>query len=200
MGPAGDHEGADGSTPGEDLLAAAEGLTAAQDRRVRAREGTVRRPRRVIRGRAGDGTSGTLDEASSEERVRVRTVADEPGRGERRPPGDPAETSGTPGGPAGPRSGVMLDAQGNEIPVVPTSGGAEEPAAADRVGGATGSAAGRQTGRDAGLLTAGVFLADALRAYLDGRDTLGAAHAVTLDRLAQLRRTLDRFDQELDTD
>jgi len=51
---------------------------------------------------------------------------------------------------------------------------------------------------DAALLTTAVFLADAARAYLDGRDELGVDHAVTIDRLATLRRVLDRFDAELD--
>lgn len=41
----------------------------------------------------------------------------------------------------------------------------------------------------------GRYLADAARSYLDGIAKLGADHAVTQDRLGQLRRTLERYEQ-----
>jgi hypothetical protein len=158
----------------EPLLAAAEELAAqeAEDRPARARESSVRRKQRVVRGRAQDGSAIlNLDDGAGEERVRVRSLADEPGTVGARPPVDPVEAAVA---AERPTADTMLDADGNEI-------------AAERPG-----------STDAALLTTAVFLADAARAYLDGRDELGADHAVTLDRLATLRRVLDRFDAELD--
>jgi len=163
----------------EGLLAAAEELAAQedQDRPARARESSVRRRQRVMRGRSQDGAAIlNVDEGAGEPRVRVRSLADEPGTVGARPPVDPADVAAavpaTGAAPAG--SGVMLDADGNEI------------------------AAAHEHRNDAAVITTAVFLADAARAYLDGRDELGADHAVTLDRLASLRRTLERFEAELD--
>ena len=165
--------------PSEGLLAAAEELAAQedQDRPARARESSVRRRQRVSRGRSQDGSAIlNVDEGAGEERVRVRSLADEPGKVGARPPVDPvdvaaaAQSTGT----ASDASDVMLGADGKEI------------------------AAPRERRSDAAVITTAVFLADAARAYLDGRDEMGAEHAVTLDRLANLRRTLDRFEAELD--
>jgi hypothetical protein len=160
------------SGPSDELLAAAQELAAQEsgERPVRARESSVRRKQRVARGRAQDGAAIlNIHEGAGEERVRVRSLADEPGKVGARPPvealddADPAEQD------------VMLDASGKEI------------------------AAPRERGSDAAVITTAVFLADATRAYLDGRDEFGAEHAVTLDRLASLRRTLERFEVEIDT-
>jgi hypothetical protein len=163
----------------EPLLAAAEGLAAqeSEDRPARARESSVRRRPRMSRGRTQDGAAIlNVDDGAGEERVRVRSLADEPGKVGARPPVDPvAEAERQVGAPAqADADDVMLDAAGNEIH------------------------APRASGSDAAVITTAVFLADAVRAYLDGREELGAEHAVTLDRLANLRRTLDRFEAELD--
>jgi len=184
----GDPERSTGPAPGdgpdgaEGLLAAAEGLAAqeAEGRPARARESRVRRKQRVVRGRGRDGSAilnvdDGAGDGAGEERVRVRSLADEPGRVGARPPVDPARAAvarvlDEPGSDQ-----VMLDAGGNEITATATP-----------------------VHSDAAVLTSAVFLADAARAYLDGRDELGAEHAVTLDRLATLRRTLDRLDVELD--
>lgn len=157
----------------DDLLAATEGLAAqaAEDRPARAREGSVRRRQRVSRGRAADGSAIlNVDEGAVEERVRVRSLADEPGKVGARPPADPVAAAAL-----AEADDVMLDAAGNEIPGT------------------------RERGSDAAVLTTAVFLADAARAYLDGLDDLGAEDAVTVDRLANLRRTLERLEAELDT-
>ena len=173
----GDADGADG------LLAAAETLAAqeAEDRPARAREGSIRRRQRVSRGRAADGSAIlNVDEGAGEERVRVRSLADEPGTVGARPPVDPvveAERQAAEVAQAE-ADGVMLDAAGNAIPEQSVQGGGR--------------------GSDAAIITTAVFLADAVRAYLDGLDEMGADHAVTADRLASLRRTLDRFEAELD--
>ena len=171
----------DDASRGGDLLAAAEGLAAqeAEDRPARVRESSVRRKQRVVRGRDRDGAAIlNVDEGAPDERVRVRSLADEPGKVGARPPVDPvaeAERQATDAGDGTDGTDdVMLDAAGNEI-------------AATR--------AGRS---DAAILATAVFLADAVHAYLDGLDDLGADHAVTADRLANLRRTLERFDTELD--
>ena len=161
------------------LLAAAEGLAAqeAEDRPARARESSVRRRQRVSRGRAADGSAIlNVDEDAGEERVRVRSLADEPGTVGARPPVDPvAEAERQAAATAQAEAGdVMLDAAGNEIH------------------------APRASRNDAAVITTAVFLADAVRGYLDGLDGLGAEHAVTADRLANLRRTLERFEAELD--
>ena len=162
--------------PKDELLAAAEELAAreVEGRPARARESSVRRKQRVVRGRAQDGSAIlNVDEGAGEERVRVRSLADEPGEVGARPPVDPAEVATMQGSGAA-ASDVMLDADGREI------------------------SATRERGSDAAVITTAVFLADAVRAYLDGREELGAEHAVTLDRLAGLRRTLERFEAELD--
>jgi hypothetical protein len=70
----------------------------------------------------------------------------------------------------------MLDAQGNPI---------DAP-----IGTATSTTATAAVAPDAGR-----FLADAVRSYLDGFDDLGADHPVTADRLAQMRRTLERYER-----
>jgi len=162
----------------EPLLAAAEGLAAqeAEDRPARARESSVRRRQRVSRGRSADGSAIlNVDDGAGEERVRVRSLADEPGRVGARPPVDPVAEAERQAATAQAGAGeVMLDAGGNEIP------------------------AARAARNDAAIITSAVFLADALRGYLEGLDGLGAEHAVTADRLASLRRTLDRFESELD--
>ena len=166
------------------LVAAAEGLAAqeAENRPARAREGSVRRRQRVSRGRAADGSAIlNVDEGAGEERVRVRSLADEPGTVGARPPVDPVaeaerQAASTAQADAG---GVMLDADGNEIAAPGASGG---------------------RGSDAAVITTAVFLADAVRGYLAGLDEMGAEHAVTADRLANLRRTLERFEAELDTE
>jgi hypothetical protein len=158
----------------DELLAAAEELAKqeAEDRPARVRESSVRRKQRVVRGRAQDGSAIlNVDESAGEERVRVRSLADEPGKVGARPPVDPVEVTEVEQA----SDDVMLDANGNEI--------ASRPA---------------EHRSDAAVITTAVFLADATRAYLDGRDELGADHAVTLDRLASLRRTLERFEAELD--
>ena len=172
----------DGNRDAESLLAATEGLAAqeAEDRPARARAGSVRRRQRVSRGRAADGSAIlNVDEGAAEERVRVRSLADEPGTVGARPPVDPVaeaerQAAATAQADAG---GVMLDAAGNEIAAPGASGG---------------------RGSDAAVITTAVFLADSVRGYLDGLDELGAEHAVTADRLANLRRTLERFETELD--
>jgi hypothetical protein len=167
----------DAEHPSEGLLAAAEGLAAQedQDRPARARESSVRRRQRVMRGRSVDGSAIlNVDEGEREERVRVRSLADEPGGVGARPPIDPADVAAVT-----PMNGAMLDANGNEIVARP--GGH------------------RSGASDATLSSAAGFLADATRVYLDGHDELGADHAVTLDRLANLRRTLERLEAELDT-
>jgi hypothetical protein len=173
----------------EDLLAVAEELAAQDERPARAREATVRRPRRTIRGRTRDGAVIEDPDGSDvrEERVRVRSLADEPGSIGARPPVDPAERSADPVPDVGP---IMLDAQGNEIAVDPSTPGVG-PVAVEHSDAAVPR-------NDAALITVGVFLADAVRSYLDGLEQLGADHPVTVDRLAQLRRTLERFDVELD--
>lgn len=166
------------SNAGDDLLAAAEELAAqeAEHRPARAKETHVRPRQRVVRGRAADGrTILNVDEDAGEERVRVRSLTDEPGTVGARPPIDPVVEAGRAVGavPDGANE-VMLDAAGNEI------------------------SAPHGRGSDAAVITTAVFLADAARGYLDGLDDLGAGHAVTVDRLANLRRTLDRFEAELD--
>jgi hypothetical protein len=170
--------GSTDDTGKDDLLAAAEGLAAqeAEDRPARARESSVRRRQRVSRGRSADGSAIlNVDEDAGEERVRVRSLADEPGRVGARPPVDPVAEAERQAATAQDGAGeVMLDAGGNEIP------------------------ASRTARNDAAIITSAVFLADALRGYLEGLDELGAEHAVTADRLASLRRTLDRFESELD--
>jgi hypothetical protein len=163
----------------EGLLAAAEELAAQedQDRPVRARESSVRRRQRVSRGRSqGGSTILNVDEGAGEERGRVRSLADEPGKVGARPPVDPVDvaTASQPTGIASNGGDVMLGADGREI------------------------ASPRERRSDAAVITTAVFLADATRVYLDGRDELGADHAVTLDRLTSLRRTLERFEAELD--
>jgi hypothetical protein len=164
---------------GDDLLAAAEGLAAqeAEDRPARARGSSVRRRPRVSRGRSADGSAIlNVDDGAGEERVRVRSLADEPGKVGARPPVDPvaeAERQAAAAAQAEARD-VMLDADGNEIH------------------------APRASRNDAAVITTAVFLADAVRGYLEGLDDLGAEHAVTVDRLANLRRTLERFEAELD--
>ena len=163
----------------DDLLAAAQELAAqeAEDRPARARESSVRRRSRMSRGRTQDGAAIlNVDDGAGEERVRVRSLADEPGKVGARPPVDPvAEVERQAGAPSQLEQGeVMLDADGNEI-LTP-----------------------RARGSDAAVITTAVFLADAVRAYLDGREEFGTEHAVTLDRLSSLRRTLDRFETELD--
>jgi hypothetical protein len=70
----------------------------------------------------------------------------------------------------------MLDAQGNPI---------DAP-----IGTATSTTATAAVAPDAGR-----FLADAVRSYLDGLTDLGADHPVTADRLAQMRRTLERYER-----
>ena len=172
----------------DDLLAVAEELAAqeVEDRPARARETSVRRPRRVVRGRTADGDAALDVDGAGEERVRVRSLADEPGRVGARPPVDPATApasapaAGTAdperavdGVPAG-SDGVMLDADGNEI-------AADRPPSSNRGGAMPMGAA---------------LLADAVRAYLAGHDELGGDDAVTADRRATLRRTLERFDTE----
>ncbi len=163
----------------DNLLAAAEELAAQEEagRPARARGSSVRRKQRVVRGRTQDGSAIlNVDEGSGEERVRVRSLADEPGKVGARPPVDPADVvaASQPTSAASDARDVMLGADGKEI------------------------AAPRERLSDAAVITTAVFLADATRAYLDGLDELGAGHAVTLDRLANLRRTLDRFEAELD--
>lgn len=159
----------------DDLLAAAEQIAAQEsdDRPARVRESSVRRRPRVARGRDRDGAAFlNVDEGEGEPRVRVRSLADEPGKIGARPPVDPVVEVSQTG--SAPEAAVMLDAEGNEL-------------------------AGVRGGRsDAAVITTAVFLADAVRAYLSGYDDLGADHAVTADRLANLRRTLERFDAELD--
>jgi hypothetical protein len=172
----------DGPDGAEGLLAAAEGLAAqeVEDRPARARESRVRRKQRVVRGRDRDGAAilnvddGARDDVG-EGRVRVRSLADEPGRVGARPPVDPAKTAVAQPADAPGSDQVMLDAGGNEItaPAAPVHS-------------------------DAAVLTSAVFLADAVHCYLEGRDELGAEHAVTLDRLATVRRTLERLDVELE--
>ena len=166
-----------------DLLAAAEGLAAqeSEDRPARARESSVRRKQRVVRGRDRDGAAIlNVDDGVGEQRVRVRSLADEPGKVGARPPVDPVVEAERQAGDTGDGAdGVMLDANGNEIPAVPEG----------RVGIT-------DVHSDAAVLATATFLADAVRRYLDGRDELGADHAVTLDRLQTLRRTLERFDTE----
>ena len=165
----------------DDLLAVAEELAAqeAEDRPARARETSVRRPRRVVRGRTADGDAVLDVDGAGEERVRVRSLADEPGRVGARPPVDPATApaSAPAAGTAGPERAadeVMLDADGNEIAV-------DRPPSSTRGGAMPVGAA---------------LLADAVRAYLAGYAELGGDHAVTADRRATLRRTLERFDTE----
>ncbi len=176
--------GSDPSGSADDLLAAAEGLAAqeAEDRPARARESSVRRRHRVSRGRAADGSAILdVDGDAGEERVRVRSLADEPGTVGARPPVDPvveAERQAAEAATETDSGGVMLDAAGNAIPAQSVQGGGR--------------------GSDAAIITTAVFLADAVRAYLDGLDEMGAEHAVTADRLVSLRRTLERFETELD--
>jgi len=165
----------DAGTDPQALLAATEGLAPqeAQEPAARARESSVRRRRRVVRGRGRDGAAILdVEDGAGEERVRVRSLADEPGRVGARPPVDPGQQPDTRDAER-----VMLDADGNEI--------------------APGAAPARV--HDAAARTVAGFLADATRAYLDGRDELGPEHAVTLDRLATLRRTLERFEAESDS-
>lgn len=168
---------------GDDLLAAAEQIAAqdSEDRPARVRESSMRRKRRVVRGRDRDGAAIlNLDDGAAEQRVRVRSLADEPGKVGARPPVDPvveAERQAVDRGAIA--DGVMLDANGNEIPAVPL-----------------GRLGITDVHSDAAVLATATFLADAVRSYLDGRDELGADHAVTLDRLQTLRRTLERFDTE----
>jgi len=167
----------------DDLLAAAEQIAAqdSEDRPARARESSMRRKRRVVRGRDRDGVAIlNLDDGAVEQRVRVRSLADEPGKVGARPPVDPvveAERQAVDRGAIA--DGVMLDANGNEIPAVPL-----------------GHLGITDVHSDAAVLVTATFLADAVRSYLDGRDELGADSVVTLDRLQTLRRTLERFDTE----
>ncbi|HSK23134.1 MAG TPA: hypothetical protein VK906_08165 [Egicoccus sp.] len=132
----------------------------------RSRSGTVRRRQRVVRG-------ATPGETEVRERTRVRSVAEEGVGGER--PTGPGPAGATPETDE-PTKPVMLDAQGNPIdtPIATTT---------------TTTAPAAPVVPDAGR-----FLADAVRSYLDGLDDLGVDHPVTADRLAQLRRTLERYE------
>lgn len=129
----------------------------------RARRAPARRRGRVI------SEGGVVDDDDQPRTATVRSEAHE----------GPA---GPPQADAPPEPGGVLDASGQLI-------GADmpEPHAAPPAG---DPAAAAQAGR---MVDPGVFVVVAARAYLDGLDTYGADHPVTVDRLAALRRTLDVY-------
>lgn len=167
----GPDERPDGRRPSDDdaaeqMLAVSEELGDTEhETGWRSRSGTVRRRQRVVRG-------ATPPETEIRERARVRSVAEEGVGGEPPKGPGPAATAA----PNGDEAPVMLDAQGNPIDTQPASVTATT----------TTPAVAADPGR---------FLADAVHSYLDGVDDLGADHPVTADRLAQLRRTLQRYER-----
>ena len=89
--------------------------------------------------------------------------------------------AGTPAPTPPPPTPEVLDGEGRPI---------EDPAAVP----AAGQDAGPGTSRVHHVVEPAVFLAMAVRSYLDGLDTHGHEHPVTVDRLARLRETLAAHD------